>query len=334
MRRLILACAALASITSISQQPEQAPYDSTTSTPRVLTASSLIKFGIPAFGFTGRSSCDSAGDIVFNVGRMGALGPFLRVSSDGGSHIVYSLPSELSGQANVAWATSPGGDFFVLYEDFKEYKLIRFKSDGNVAAISSLDVPQGVDVMHLAVADNETVFAGGYRESADPRLKPRSGFAAIFNRSGKLVRDLNALAPDYKLKAAEQGPVDGDAIAAEDGRFYFLGDQRIVALNQSGEVEKEIPFTKPSPSAHAVQVDFSKGTLSILFHDVHRVGAGKPVNVEVSTILINAQNGEVRGSYVFNPATTQNVLCFDGQGGYALFALEGKMAAKDTVPIR
>jgi hypothetical protein len=333
MRFTVFGCLLLALVPSIASQTPSENLE-TGLQPRVLSAAGRIKFGIPMFGASGRISCDTAGDVVFNVGSIGGLGPFLRVQSDGRDHIVYELPGELKGPANIAWAITPDGEFFVLYEDFKEYKLIRFKDDGSLGGISLLEVPQGVDVSYLAVANNHTVFAQGYHESSDPRNKPRTGFAALFGPSGGLTRDLSSDAPLFDPKTSGTGPVDGDAIAGEDGNFYVLSEKRVLVLNQSGETIRDLKFQKPTEGAHADQVDYSKGTISIVFHRLHRPSPRQSAAVEVRTILLNSQTGEEEGSYVFDSSSTGSILCFDSHDGYTTMAVDGELAAKDIVPLR
>jgi hypothetical protein len=331
---VLLAAALLA--TAVVASPQNMPSALQPSDPpRVLSAFSRIKFEIPMFGSSGRDACDSAGDLVFNVGGgVFNKGPFLRVRSDGRQHVIYSLPSQATGKGNIAWAMTPEGTFYVLHEDFKDYQLVRFNDDGSVMATTNLDVPAGVDIWFLAVTNNGTVFARGYQDRPDPRDQKRVGFTALFDGSGKMIRNLSSTAPEFDLAAVEKHPLNGDAVAGEDGRFYILEDKKVLVLNLSGETQTELNFKKPVADGSAVRVDYSQGLISILFHSVHRTKSDQPADVEVRAILLNAQTGEQQGSYVFDPSTTGSVLCFNAQEGYSLMAMDGKMAAKDVVPIR
>jgi len=287
------------------------------------------------FRSIGRAWCDEAGDIIFDVGSpMSDKGPFLRISADGRSHVSYSLPQEASGFGNIVSTITPSGVFYVLFENFKDYRLIEFKDDGPVQSVTSLELPSGVDLQHLAIADDGALFASGYRSSRDPLEKPRTGFAAVLSASGKFIRDLSSIAPQISLKAAQTGPMEGDAVAAEDGRFYVLETKRVLVINKSGEVERELTFAKPAKDANAVQVDYSKGLLSILFHSVTRNSQDHTADVRARVLVINAQTGETRGDFVFAPETSESMLCFDARNGFALMAVDGVMAAKDLVPLR
>lgn len=317
------------SATQIQPKPNWLPA------PRLLSATGRIKYTIPMFGAHGRLGCDSAGDTFYNIGTgITQMGPFLKVSSDGREHTIYSLPPDLSSFADLAWAVAPGGAFYALRGDFKEFKLVRFKNDGSIDAITSLNIPKNIYVTDLAIADNEVMYVQGYRDSPDPMEKSRPGFAALLNATGRIIRDLSEDAPDFDVKAAQHNPTPGDVAAGEDGRFYVLGAKELVILNQNGETAARMKFQRPAPDAYAVRVDYSKGVISIVFHTIRRSSPAQAANVEVRSILLNSQTGEQQGYFAFDPELTGNIVCFDAQEGYSMMAVDGKMAAKDIVPIR
>jgi hypothetical protein len=287
------------------------------------------------FGSIGRVSCDADGDVIFNVGStVEGMGPFLRVQGDGARHVVYSLPSELVKASNIAWTVTPEGRFYVLIENFKNHRLVHFNEDGSVAGIATLDIPSGVDVRFVAITDDETILLRGNLASSDSLRTSRTGFAALLNSTGRLVRDLSSIAPKTPSAPPADGPIDGDAVAGTDGRFYVLDEARVLVLNKSGEIERELSFTKPTKDARAVQVDYSMGQVSIVFHTVRRDHKAQRADVQVRTIILNTQTGERQGDFEFGPDTTGSVLCFDARDGYSLMAVDGEMAAKDIVPVR
>jgi hypothetical protein len=187
-------------------------------------------------------------------------------------------------------------------------------------------------VRHLAVVNNGTMLLEGYRDVREPLDKPRTGFAELRDSSGKLIRDLSADIPPTDVYAAQFHPLDGDLAAGEDGRFYLLREKDLLVVNQAGEIEKDIAFTKPVSDARALEVAYSKGLVSIIF--IHRVSPREPADVKVRAIVLNAQTGAQQGDYAFDPATTGSVLCFNAQKGYSLMAVENRMAHMDIVPVR
>lgn len=326
----------LASAFTLAQDSRQTqPRPGWLPSPRILSTTGRVNYAIPVFGATGRSSCDSTGDIFYNIGtRITQMGPFLRVSSDGRQHTIFSLPAGLSSFADLAWAVAPGGAFYALPGDFKEYKLVRFKSDGSVDSITNLNIPADVYITHLAIADDEVMYVQGYRDTPDPLNKPREGFAALLNASGKMIHDLSDGTTELDMSAAQHNPTAGDAVAGEDGRFYVLGAKELLILNQNGETAARMKFERPAPDAYAIRVDYSRGMISIIFHTVRRSSPAHAADVEVRSILLNSQTGEQLGYFAFDSELTGSIVCFDGQEGYSMMAVDGEMEAKDIVPIR
>lgn len=334
MRAALWLSMAFASVAALPQELTPPPNAVPAEPPRVLSSAGRVSFGIPLFGFNGNSVCDASGNEFFNVSSwIDQKGPFLEVSADGRRHAVYTLPAEVGPRENLVWTVTPDGAFFVLHQNFKDYRLIRFKDDGSPDGITSLAIPPGAHVQHMSIADNGTMYVRGYRSTKQPTEKARPGFAALIDASGKLLRDLSSDAPEADLKAAGQHPLDGDATAGADGRFYILESERVLVLNQAGEVERILKIKKPNPDAIASRVDYSKGMVSIMLHTGHPKH-GEATEVESRALLLNAQTGEQQGDFVFDPATTGAVTCFNAQDGYSLTAMDGNMAAKDIVPIR
>ncbi len=202
-----------------------------------------------------------------------------------------------------------------------------------MAGITSLELPVGTYVEHLAISDSEWTYVRGYIDTEDARKEPRMGFAALLDPAGQLARDLSSDVPKVDL-TAYTGPVDGDAIAGEDGRFYVLDPSKVLVLSQAGEVQSELKFQKPASDAHAVRMDYSRGVISIIFHSIHPHTPNKLGEVNVRALLLNAQTGEPQGDYIFDSTTTGSVDCFNLRDGYSLSAVDGKMSAMDSVPIR
>jgi hypothetical protein len=324
----------LASVTAFPQAQDSPPALVPHEQPRVLTPAGRVKFGIPAFGSIGNAVCDASGNLFFNVSSLiYQKGPFLGISADGRKHTVFTLPQVLGPRGNLVWTVTPGGTFFVLHQNFKDYRLIRFKDDGSVESISLLAVPPGVNVLHMAIIDNGMMFARGFRSSREPGEKIKPGFAALLNAQGKLARDLSSGAPEVDMKTAALHPLEGEAVAGEDGRFYILEAEDVLVLNQAGDVERLLKFKKPDSVSVALRVDYSKGIVSVLLFTGHPK-PGEATEVDTRALLLNAQTGELRNDFVFDPETTANVICFSAQDGYSLAAIDGKLEAKDVVPIR
>jgi hypothetical protein len=204
----------------LSAQNEQPSTPaSQSSPPSVLEGSGKkISLNVPMFGAAGNVVCDSSGNLFFHVSHSGIpFNGFLGISADGSKHTLYSLPSEIGSLGN-AWTVSPDGILYVLHGDFKNYQLIRFKRDGSVGRTIPVDIPAGVLVQYLAVADSGTMYIQGYRDSVHGKEKPE--FASLFDDSGKLIRDLKKEAQKVDTGSFATGLQEGDAVAGTNGRFY------------------------------------------------------------------------------------------------------------------
>lgn len=302
---------------------------------RVLTSTSRTNLEIPMFPSNGNSVCDASGDVVFNVGdSIFGRGPFLRIEADDRSHVVYSLPKEAPGSGNLTWAITPGGTFYVLANDFKVYKMYSFKTDGTLAGETKVEIPSATDILSLAVQDDGTALVVGFDANPTLKSKKRSGYAGIFSSSGQLVHDLSSIAPTFDPIASRVRPVSGGSTSGEDGRFYLLQQQKVLVISQTGTIEKQLKFHKLIEDAIPIRIDYSKGYLSIVLHLLQRPEHNKPPEVQVEAILMNAQTEEEQRNFSFDPSTTGNVICYTRADGYALMAVDGRMAAKDIVPIR
>ncbi len=313
------------------------------SPPRMLSASKTVVSTVPAFGSRGNTRCDASGNVYFEASTsVTDTGPLLKISHDGASHFVYPFPPETDSQAEIRWNVTPEGKLFLLFGDFKTYKLMRITSDGRAGRTISLDIPEGTSIERFAIADSGVVYARGYGSAniADRSHSldtPRKSYAAIFADSGKLIRelgqDLNPNEQQINLKSLAGQPLEEDVIAGTDGRFYLLERNDVLVFNQSGEKERELKFKKPDPGAYAVRVIYSNGLVSITLHSIHR-GPGHRTDVQVRCLLLNAQTGEEMGDFTFDPAATNNVLCFDSEEGYSLYAIDHDMAVWQIFPIR
>ncbi len=303
--------------------------------PHVLSVTERVKFEIPHFGFSGNPVCDSSGNTFYNLGApLDKRGMFLGISADGRKHALYEVPQEVGTRGNVIGAVTPSGTFYVLHQDFKNYKLIRFKNDGSVDNITLLSIPAGVNVNRMAIADSEFLYVEGYKSLKDaPNEKPRPGFAAVLNIAGTFFCDLSDEELEYNHVESAKHPIEGDVTVAEDGRFYILHPKQVLILNQSGDKERVIEYQKPVPNSLALRIDVSKGLISIEF-DVEHPSNGPFPDITWRMILVNAQTGEQHGDYVLPPEDDGGIVCFNAKTGYSVADMIDDNAGIAIVPIR
>ncbi|MFZ0663530.1 MAG: hypothetical protein WAM66_12610 [Acidobacteriaceae bacterium] len=299
--------------------------------PHVLTSADHKRLDIPMFGDIGNARCDASGDLFFDASSPFADdGPFLEVKADRERHLIFTLPQEENTPGNNLWTVTPDGTLYVLHDDFQRNKLVRFRSDGSVDGISSLVLPAHVSIQRMAISDSGVVFVSGYRYTQEEGAKTEPGFAAIFDADGNIIRDLSAGAPSYSTSGELS---DGDLIAGDDGRFYVLGSDTVRVFNPSGEQAASLKITKPSAKAIAARIDEWQGSVSVLFYTEAKHKRGRAAPLSASTVVLNADSGDVSGIYTFDPALTNSVLCYN-HAGYTMESVDHRMMALDTVPLQ
>lgn len=304
----------------------------------ILTAIRTIPLGISPVVIGEQEVCDSSGNMFFDIGdQSGQKGPFLRVEPDGHSHAIYALPPSLAKNAwvHVKGAVAPGGSFYVYYVNFKNtagHKLIHYQADGTVGRTITLDLPAYAFIENFVVQDSGVLYVRGYQDNKDEWEKPRPGFAVLLDDTGKVIKDFSKNTQPVDLKAQSEGVPEGDAVAGDDGRFYVLESSDVLVLNQGGDIERVLKFTKPDPSAYATRLDVSGGLVSI---KLTSIGTPKePNKITSRMLLLDGLTGELRDDFVFGPEnSSRTVMCFRRDEGYSLFALDGKIMARDVVPI-
>src|SRR5277367_1169994 len=217
---------------ALSQTIPSAAEVPAASPPRMLSASKTVVSMVPAFGARGNPRCDASGNVYFEATTsVTDTGPLLEIGHDGASHFVYPFPPETDSQAEISWNVTPEGKLFLLFGDFKTYKLMRITSDGRAGRTISVDIPEGTSIETFAIADSGVIYTRGYSSASIPDRShsldmPRKSYAAIFADSGKLIRelgqDLNPNEQQINLKSLAGQPSEEDVTAGTDGRFYLL----------------------------------------------------------------------------------------------------------------
>ena len=338
MRSLFYLIALLATASALAQELANSSADPA-EIPRMLTVAGHVKTDVPMFGGLGNGRCDSSDNYVLDAGTgMGERGPYIKISSDGRRHVIFQLPQEVSKEpGNDLWAISPDGTLYVLHDDYQKNQFVRFKDDGTVDAINSLSLPPHVEIEKIAVAGNGNTFVTGHKVTQADQTqatKPEPGFAAIFNADGHMLRDLSADEPEYDVPGSMKHLIEGDLIAGDDGRFYTLSDREVRIVTQSGEIAATWKVTKPEKDGMALRIDESKGTVSVAIYAPRKRKPGAMDVLWPTTILYNAQTGDLRGTYTFDSTTTGSIACYSGQNGYTMGGVDNRMKAFDIVPVR
>jgi hypothetical protein len=334
----ILLVLLLASATSFAQTTVSPSSSVGESVLYVLNASSRVLFNIPMFSATGRVGCDVSGNLYFNVSSNFPIalhdgGPFLKVNADGSHYQIFTPHMDSKVQADTLQGVSPDGTFYILVQSAGRTLVQTFNGDGGFLSNRDIEIPSDVTATQWAIQNSGVAFVSGYiaSENSDKEMVKR-GYAAMFAPSGKLQRVLPDLIGTTVVKDGPAPAPEGDVVAGDDGRFYLLTPTKIVVLNQTGEMQNTIHFTKPTSSALAERIDVSGGVVSLVFQ-LPKSGEGHAGEFDVSATLLNAQDGEVIRSFGFADSLTNSVACFQRNEGYSFMAVQKGMAGKDVVPV-
>lgn len=318
-------------------QAKPVPAPNSVEPPRILPVTSTLVLQVPQFVGIGKTLCDNSGNMFFNVGfRIGQMGPFLGITADGRSHIIYSLPSGIKNWGNVKGVVSPGGQFSILYSNYKTapmHRLIHYEADGTVGRVTPLEIPDNASVQNIAIEDSGVTYVRGLVYTKEKSGKVQLGYAALLSDSGKLIRNLSFDAAGVDPEPREHSLPEGDAAAGIDGRFYILEPTKVIVLNQSGDIERILKYDKPDHSAFAARIDVSEGLVSIEL-DTVKPFPNEADRVYGRMLLLNAQTGELREDAVFDPEGS-GMVCFRGEDGYSVygFPTAAKMTTLDMVSL-
>jgi hypothetical protein len=214
----------------------------------------------------GEAKCDGSGNLFFEVDMGGSI---LEISKDGTRNTAYAMSQSSErpdgdGVQVMDFAVSPSGKVYELVQSSRETAVIDFDLDGSVNNKTKLSVPEHVEGRQLAVFDDSAVLFAGFYTKLAPQDRRGKSFAALFDPSGKLRKQLTGY-PDANLAELSKKIPDGALTIGQDGRAYLLSSDKILVVSESGEVIRRIPFRKMDRETSAVRLDVAEGLLSITF---------------------------------------------------------------------
>jgi hypothetical protein len=266
--------------------------------------------------------CDAAGTFYFHTGIQGSYrDPILKLSTSDNFKL-YKLPADGTnfseyGQMSVA----PDGTFWLALSGREAAVLLRFNSDGEVTSRTKLDQFANFVLDNFVALNNDAFYIDGFPRPAGMEKKI-TRYAAMVNASGQKVStpklDLLNLDP-WSKKILE-----GGAAAGSDGNLYLLKPpQEVVVVSESGEVLRQLRFSKPDAGFAVRKLSLSGGLAAIWFmkpDEDHRVTN--------EFLVIEAVSGKEVGRYTTGPELGHATpLCFSRQDGFTLLGgiADGKM---------
>jgi hypothetical protein len=300
--------------------------------PRPLKASHAVELPVPSFGAYGPAQCDENLAIYYHLATgLPARTDLLRFSPSGNESTLYKLPEEFAKSTDfVDFSVTPVGNVWALVEDQNDHAIVfAFDSEGKVSSHAQLELPEHVAGRHIAAYPNGTVlYSGVYTNDAAAELAG-TAYAGLFQPSGKLLKRLDRLRDKTKVDEQESARFpEGGATLGRDGNVYLLTAERVLVISQSGSIQREITFTKPSPQFSAVRVQYSDGWLAITFAKPERPA------VVMQYLVLNASDGTPLGLYEPTEDTGNDNVCFTRHEGFRFTTFEHGRVKLITAPLR
>ncbi len=288
-----------------------------------LTVTSSKITAVPAFAYYGAPQCDVDGNMFFRPAfSQDDVAIFKLAQPDESKSRMFRLSPELShANAFLALAVSPSGTPYVLTQDREDIlHVFSFDSDGEVKGDAKLDTPDHLFAYSLTVLGNETLLLVGHYQRDAPENLRGKGYAALFDSSGRMVRDL---ASKFSLERASSDPgpaFEHIAISyAPDGNLYLPKADAILAISQTGEVVRRLRFTIPDPRDVAVDLMAANGLVAVELGESPSLGKEAPTKYWV----LDALTGREYGYFALPENASHGVLaCFTREAGFTFLGHE------------
>jgi hypothetical protein len=279
---------------------------------------------VPAFSYLGPVQCDGDGSLFFHsaIEQFDDAAIFKLAQPDDSKSRMFKLPTNLF-EANVflAFAVSPSGTLYVLTQDQENvFQVFNFDSDGEVKSDAKPDTPDHLFPVSLAVLGNEALFLAGYYLQDAPENLRGKGYAALFDSSGRLLRDLTNR---FSLERADPDPAAAyRSIAirsAPDGNLYLLKAHTVLVISQSGEVVRRLRFTAPDQNEVAADLRVTAGLVSIELEPPNPTERIRP-----KYLVLDAMTGREYGYFARPEQDKGLTVCFTREAGFSFLDNEKK----------
>ncbi|MDP9267719.1 MAG: hypothetical protein M3P27_05255 [Acidobacteriota bacterium] len=299
---------------------------------RTLLPGSSRTLTVPRFGTWGHAKCSADGS-VFVHGDTGSINDsvVLKISADGSAYTIYDLPDEKSkATAFSAFDVTGEGDVWML-DETKEGELaaFHFNSAGKLSSETRLAVPNHLRARIFSVFPSGAMLVGGYfGKLAEKSGLAGKGYVALFERSGRLRKVLNAPDLDFDPKKITTTPFQGASAIGEDGNLYLLTGSQVVVMSETGEKLRTLKYEKVS-EAIASNIVASQDLLALWLLSQDKEGS-----VDGRFLVINYQTGEPLATYTSGPELGNMPLCFSRQDGFTFLKVESGVAKFISAPLR
>lgn len=319
----------LAQCTSSPGQTKRPNIQKTQSAPirqsQSLQATSKKILTVPVFGFYGVPWSDDNGNLYLQPAAQPDSAIFkLSQLNESDSKMIPAPPdrscADDSGLVSILnYAVTPSGTLYMLAEDAKhQFHVFGFDSDGNVKHDTKLEISENIYLLGFAVFDNDTILASGYYARDAPETVRGKSYAAMFDESGQLLKDM---ASRFSLDAISLDPaVPVNSIyirPGKDGNLYLLKPSTVLVISAGGEIVRRIKFVKPDPVTQAMGLYVADGLLAI---QLGELAIGKPIHPKY--LVLNTTTGKEYGYFVPSEAVKGRLVRFSSEEGFVFMSNE------------
>jgi hypothetical protein len=289
-----------------------APPFADSAVPHIELLPSLVRhLTMPSLSRWGSPQCDAEGNAYIHAAADVNDAVVVKLALDKDDATVFRWEKSADRTAFAEFSVSPEGDVWFLGMDAQGgLFVVGFNSAGHETTRSRLEVPAYLlPEQFAAVSDRAFLVSGVFQKPASEENRGRR-LTAIFDKSGRVVKQLKPDEASVDLQKAAQALPEGAATPGPDGNIYVLHSNRVVVVGPSGETVRSLPFDKPVPEAIAahlwVTADYEAAVLFYLPDKEH------PERLYTQVLVLNALTGVARGYYSVPKTFRGNIVCFAG----------------------
>ncbi len=291
--------------------------------------------------------CDQEGNIYFRNFETGITSsPVVRVSQKRDDVTSFSVANDpdLKGASVRDFAVTPDGTVFELVHAGNDVYVVEFSDDGSVSSKTKLEKQFWPE--HLAVTPDGDRFLIAGTELPAKDGKPPQLVTAIFDNSGRLVKDLTLLHDPAVLKEPRAGEprienyftshailplVQGETQVGLNGDLYVVRASRppeVFVLNSNGKFVRSVTVDVPENGMSLGAIQFSDSRIAALFHQLDDSGQ---VQKRVMAI-VDSNRGTTERRYQLADGMDGVFACYDGSSFTFLSTEHGKFAITTAKP--
>ena len=300
---------------------------------RILQVGSTQSMEAPPFSFYGSAQSDKEGNLFFHISAGSYRHPVvLKLNRSTGDPTLYSLDdTDMQKAVFGDFSVTPAGQVAILCEktDAKFY-ILRFSSKGSLLEKIHIDLPDQLSIKSFVAFDSGTFLVQAfYLGDAPAELRGKS-FAALFDESGKMLKQFDGTLGSVDLKSVSQRISEGGATVGPDGNVYLLEGNYVLVMSEAGKIVRRIKFQKPG-AASATKIAVSQNLLSIWL-----LKEGEKKSVTADYLVLDLFTGKPFGYYVPGADLGKAAIAvsFTSQEGFTFFDTQNGHVDLISAPLR